>query len=347
MTLAQEQLYNYAYEYVEDFHTFIESIGSENTADGYVRHLNHFAQTVFKCTLDFLTVEQIASIDSNTIIKYQTEITKSKKFANSTINNKMSAIRKFMKYVKARKLTTYDIGDDVEFIRNVKSNSQHYDTIPMEVVPQIIEYIQTKEKHLKVEKEWFIKIAVETGLRASNILKLTKSHFTPHMDGTHVIIKSDLDNMGKGNSDWSDVIHIEFYKEIEENLFTDSENLFTMDESTIRKRLQAIMKKLGYNGNYVPHSLKRTAINNTKEFTNDVKAMQAKGKHSNASTTLNHYTDDTMKYGATGYYSMQYKVKGDLISTATHEELLQAIDGLDESVILLLQLQLQKIKGGK
>lgn len=343
--LAKKNLHNYAHDYIEDFYNFLKSNGSENTAIGYTRHLNHFSKSVFNCTLDFLTIEHIASIDTNTIIKYQTEMIKKEKVKNSTIINRMSAVRKFIRYAKARKLTTYDMKDDIEFVGNVKNDSQHYDTIPMEVVPKIIEYIRTKEKHYQVEKEWFIKIAIETGLRAQNILKLTKDQFSFHPDGVHVIIKSNKNNMGKGNEHWTEIIHIEFYKEIVKNLFTNENHLFNMDESTFRKRLQVIMKKLGYEGNFVPHSLKRTAINNTKELTNDVKAMQNKGKHKNASTTLNSYTDDSTKYGATGYYSMQYKVKNNLIETATHEELLKAIDSLDENMILLIQLQLQKMKG--
>lgn len=330
--------------YVEEFLVFMESKGSDKTSQAYKYHLDTFAEMMFSRPLEQLVLDDLYMVDSEMVLKYRHAMYISQLFTNGTINNKMTALRKFLRYMKHRGLIDYNIKDDAEFIVNLKEDSVPYDTIPMKMVPQIIDYIRTKEKHLKKEKEWFVKLAVETGLRTSNILHLRKSDFSHCSDGIHVMIKANKDNMGKGNERWTEFIHKDFYNEIVKDFFGENDKLFTTNRSTMLKSIKKIIAKLGYEGNYVLHSFKRTAVNNTKDFTNDLHAAQLKGKHKNPTTTSKNYLDD-IGIGATGYYSMQYKTKEDLISTASHEELLKAIDGLDENVIILIQMQLQKLKG--
>lgn len=331
-------------KYVNEFLVFMESKGSEKTAEAYKYHLDTFAEMMFNRPLDQLILDDLFMVDSEMVMKYRHMMYTSELFTNGTINNKMSALRKFLRYMKHRDLIDYNIKDDAEFIVDLKSDSVPYDTIPMKMVPQILEYIRTKEKHLQKEKEWFVKIAVETGLRTSNILFLRKSDFNYCSDGIHVQVKANKENMGKGNERWVEYIHKDFYQEMVEDLFGEEDKIFTTNRSTMLKCIKKIIAKLGYEGNYVLHSFKRTAVNNTKEFTNDLHAAQLKGKHKNPSTTSNNYLDD-IGVGATGFYSMQYKTKEDLISTASHEDLLKAIDNLDDNVIMLIQMQLQKLKG--
>lgn len=341
MGLANIQtMTEYLDDYLKDFFIFLKR---ENTKEAYNQHLNHFTNTMFGYELKFITRKDLLSINTDLVIKYKNKLIESK-FANGTISNRLSALRTFVGYMKFRKLTEYDVSADVKYVGNMEKDSEHYDTIPMKAVEEMIEYFRTKERYLRSEKEWFIKLAVETGLRADNLLKLKKKQFTVMSDGIHVMIKSDEETKGKGNKDWKEMIHINFYNELKEKFFTESQYLFTMDESTIRKRIQAVMKKLGYEGRYTTHSLKRTSVTNTMDFTNDPRAAQAKGKHSNMNTTFNNYIDH-VDYGATGYYSMQYSITDDHIATATHEELLKAIDNLEPNVVLLIQAQLQKLKG--
>lgn len=339
MLAKQKELKQYIYKYLKDFYIFLEK---EKTITAYQQHLEDFTKDTFGYSLTFLTVADIQSVDTETFISYKNSLI-SRKFANNTINARLSALRTFMGYMKFRKITTYEPSTDVKYIGNVKSDAEHYDTIPMKAVGELIELCK-KERYLKKEKEWFIKLAVETGLRTAELLSLKKSNFHPMSDGIHVMIKADRESKGKGNQEWKEMIHIKFFEELQKDFFTDSEKLFTMDESTIRKRIQTMMEKLGYEGNYSNHSLKRSAVNNTMDFTNDPRAAQAKGKHANMKTTFDNYIDD-VEYGATGYYSMQYKIEKDYIAEASHEDLLKAIDKLEPSMILLLQAQLQQLKG--
>lgn len=343
--LAKQLPTQFLYSYTQDFFMYLESDRSEKTKETYKKHLDFFCQTVFLHDLDGMTIKELQSIDTNLMIKYKNHLIQDpKNYANNTISAKLSAVRSFINYMRFRKLTDYDVSADIKYVGNMKKKVKHHDTIPMEAVPKMIQHIRDNEKNLKKQKEWFIKIAVETGLRTNEILSLKRTNFTYHSDNIHVVMKSDLDTLGKGDQEWKELIHIDFYNELRDDFFTDDLKLFTMDESTIRKSIQRIMKKLGYEGQYTNHSLKRRAVNNTMDFTNDPRAAQAKGKHANMSTTFENYIDD-VAYGATGYYSMQYQVKEDHIATATHEELLKAIDKLDPNMVLLIQMQLQKMKG--
>lgn len=339
MLAKQQEMRTYLYSYIEEFYMFLKS---ESTITAYKQHLNHFTNSIFRYDFRFLSLEDLQTINTDTVIRYKGILIK-QKLASNTINPRLSALRTFLGYMKFRKLTDYDASADVKYIGNVQKKVKHYDTIPMQAVEQLIEILK-KERYLKKEKEWFVKLAVETGLRTKEILNLKQSSFQLLSDGMHVLIKSDEDSIGKGNRDWKELIHIDFFYEMKEDFFTESDNLFTMDESTIRKCIQKKLKQLGYNGNFTNHSLKRTAVINTMDFTKDPRAAQAKGKHANMKTTFDNYID-AVEYGATGYYSMQHKIQKDYISEATHEELLKAIDGLEPNMILLIQAQLQKLKG--
>jgi len=333
----------YATEYIEDFFLNLES---DDTRSTYHTQLNEFSNIMMKKELKFLLKSDIALINSDMIIRFINDKYKVKTVKNNTLNNKLSAIKSFMKYMRMRKLSNIDV-NDFEFIKNKKDDTESYDTIPMWMVHEILLDFQDNEKRLLMQKTWFVKLAVETGLRPKEVLALRKDNFTPYFDGIHMLVKSkDAETRSKGNKDWKELIHMDLYYQMIEELDITEGKLFTMSDSTMLKTLHRSIDRLGYSddGYYVLHSFKRTAVNNTKRFTNDMSAAQAKGKHSSANTTKIYM--DEVDYGATGFYSMQCKVDtGDLIQKSSHEELLKAIDNMDESVKMLLEIELQKLKG--
>mgnify|MGYP001157838650 CR=1 FL=1 len=114
-----------------------------------------------------------------------------------------------------------------------------------------------------------------------------------------------------------------------------------MRPSTIAKTIHRSHERLGLYRAYIPHSLKRTAVNNTRTLTGDLKAAQIKGKHSNSATT-DIYLDE-VEYGATGYFSMMNNVNEDNIIKASYAQLLEALNGLDDSTKLLINIKLKEI----
>jgi len=336
----------YVSPYIADFFLKLETDGSEKTAKDYKRYISKFIQDTYSYSYQFLTKEHLNLITLDTLIDYKNKMYLSKKYKNTTINTHLSGIREFLRYMKARKQYIHDVSD-LEFLNNLRDDTEHYDTIDMNMAQAIIEDIQKNDKRLTNEKVWFIKIAIETGLRTTNILNLKKSQFHKIPNIPYVMIRSTKENMGKRNEHWEEKIHEKFYNEIVEGLFKDdSEHLFTMSKcgSTMLKALHRSIERLGYQGNYVLHSFKRTAINNTRDFTGDIYASQEKGKHKNPTTTINNYMDK-MKYGATGYYSMQYKLEENILENASKEIILKAIDKLDENVKMLIEAQILNMKG--
>jgi len=341
----------YLTQQVEDF---IMKLDNTNTEERYYAHINEFTHTLFNCDAMYITQDQLSSITTETIINYFTQLYKQTKengeklYKNSTYNNKLSAIKEFLRYMDFRRLMNKDFRvTDLDYIKHKKKDSKSYDTLPMWAVHEVLEYYEKHEKRLKTQKIWFVKLAVETGLRTNEVLALRKENFKPYFDGQHMMVHSvDAETRAKGNKDWKDLIHIDFYNQMAEELFTEDEQLFTTNDSTMLKTLQRTLKRLNIHGNYVLHSLKRTAVNNTKRFTNDNGAAQAKGKHSSFATTGIYLDEVGLDYGATGFFSMQCKVEErDLIQKSSHEDLLKAIDNLDDNVKMLLEIELQKLKG--
>lgn len=335
----------YAHHIIEDF--LMEVSDSVNTKTTYRSAVNDLLLESFGTSIEFATVHQLQQLTVDMFVNYRRKFKMESENKNSSINTSLSGIKGFYKYLNHIKLIDIKM-DDINYYRSFHNDSDHYDTIPMYMVEEILNYIQEYERpRLRNQKIWFIKLAVETGLRLQDILNLTKSQFTIEENKSRVIIKSNSKNRGKGNQDWTEVIHINVYNQMKEALYTDSDKLFTMHESTMLKCLQKIIDKLGYEGNFVLHSLKRTAVNNTKEYTGgDITAAQRKAKHKNVRTTIENYFDDS-DYGMTGIYSIEQDIQEDYISTATHEELLKALDGMDKSMLLLLQKQIKDNREGR
>lgn len=346
-----EQLNDYVIKYTKDFFVTLESDGSIHTVKQYKRGIENFIKYNFGYELQYLTLQDLKKVDKYMILSYfnnmysATDENGEKLYKNSTINPQLSGVKKFIDYMDFIDVIEFKVSD-LSKIKNKKKDSVSHETMPMSVVFDIINDIRKNEVNLTNEKEWFIKIAVETGLRASEILNLTKNQFKLLPNGKDVIIRSIGSNKGKGNKDWKEVVSVGFYNDLKETLFNgERDNLFTMSASTIAKTLQRSQERLGINEGYTPHSLKRTAVNNTRALTGDLKAAQIKGKHSNDATT-NIYLDE-VDYGATGYFSMMNKIDTNLINEVSHSELLEALNGLDDSTKLLINIKLQEAINNK
>lgn len=341
-----QQLNEYVESYVEDFFTSLEANGSSHTESQYKGGIEEFIKAQFGYELKFLTVTDLSKVSIDMIIKYFNDMYKlkdendEKLYMNSTINGKLSAIKRFIKYMNFRKVIDFEVAL-LDEIKGFKTDSVSHETMPMHIVELVIEDIRKNESRLSVEKEWFIKTAVETGLRAKDVLNLEQKQFTVLPNGRDVMIKSIGSNRGKGNKDWKEIVDIEFYNELKEALFKgDRENLFTISQSTVAKMIHRSQERLGIDRGYTPHSLKRTAVNNTRRTTGSREAAQIKGKHSNPSTT-DIYLDE-IDYGATGYYSMMNRTNLNLINEVSHDDLLTALNELGEDVKLMINTKLQE-----
>lgn len=340
-----EVMNNYVYEYIEDF-LFNSSKKSHNTLKAYKRGVQQFIKGNFGYDLEFLLLEDLQKIDYSMINSYFKHLYEEKKedgkkkYKNTTLNNKLSAVKEFMRYMKFRKLVDIDVLE-LDYIKSFSNDADSHETVPMKIALQIIDDIQLQEKELVVEKVWYVKIAIETGLRMSEILRLTQNQFI-ELEDNYVLIKSKT-NKGKGNEDWKEKITKEFYEELKDALFKDErQEIFTIAQTTIAETLDRSQDRLGVGKKYSPHSFKRVAVNNTATYTGDMRAAMRKGKHKNLSTT-EIYMDD-VEYGATGYFSMQSRVDNSLYSKVSHQELLEAINNLDEGSKLKLNSKLQELR---
>lgn len=341
-----EVMSDYVYEYSEDFFFNLRAKGSSNTEKAYRRNINQFIKDQFGYELKYLIIEDLRKINYKLISDYfrnmyeELKENGEKKYKNSTLNNKLTSIKEFIKYMKFRKIVEIDLLE-LDYIKSFSKDSESHETVPMNIVLQMLENIKQNEDYLVNEKVWFIKIAVETGLRMSEVLRLTKDQFYEFED--YILIKSKS-NRSKGNKDWKEKVSREFYEDLREELFKEErQELFNISQTAISEMLNRTQERLGIGKKYSPHSFKRTAVNNTKQYTNDSRAAMRKGKHSNESTTNNHYIDD-VEHGATGYFSMQSRVDNSLYSKVSHQELLEAINNLDEGSKLKLNSKLQELR---
>ena len=292
---------------------------SENTAITYEKAIRDFFLTTRN-----KDIENLSEADLNYTMRdveaYQTELRKTMKA--STVNTKMSAIKKLMDKLDGYGLNVNSKVFDVE--RYKEYDTVSYDPMTKEEVLKAIEIVSETRKG--EEKALFINVAFVTAFRKESILNLKWSDIE-YFKGVWTI-----KTLGKGNV-WD-------RKKIPQSLFLGlteyrekipkREKIFTLSNTTINGMMKLIREKIDFGDRVIAfHSLKKTSIEETAILTNyDLKAMQAQGNHANVSTTLNNYMS-AKKFEDMITLDLSSEVDFSVLESLSKEELIGIIKNVD------------------
>ena len=292
---------------------------SENTAVTYEKAIRDFFITTRNKKIENLT-EPDLKYTMMDVEAYQTELRKT--FKASTVNTKMSAIKKLMDKLEGYGL---DVNSKVFNVERYKEyDTVSYDPMTKEEVLEAIDIVSKTRKG--EEKALFINVAFVTAFRKESILNLKWSDIE-YFKGVWTI-----KTLGKGNV-WD-------RKKIPQSLFLGlteyrekidkRDRIFTLSNTTINGMMKLIREKIDFGErNIAFHSLKKTSIEETALITNyDLKAMQAQGNHSNVSTTLNNYMS-AKKFEDMIVLDLDSEIDFSLLEGLSKEELIGIIKKTD------------------
>lgn len=326
-------------DYVKLFFKHHES-KSKETYKTYFNSLQLMAKNLFNTDIFNLTIDDIESLNYEKLENYKYKL--QEKNANTTVNNRISSIKSFIEYLSANRIINYNIAE-LTHVKPLNDDGEITEMIPEDTLFQYADYFEQHEKRKGLEKKWATLLLLETGNRANEVLSLTKNQFIK--DGDTYILKSKGSKRGKGNKDYIERIGSEIYNELM-NLNPNSEKVFSISYDMLNS---AFTRANEYFGNtsvkYSPHSIKHLAVTLEYRYTRDLLSAQRKGKHSSIETTRRYLRmEECVHLGA---YSRRLMLDNDLYKTSEKEELVQVINTLPKDIQIMINEQLQKLKGGE
>ncbi|MGV4321294.1 tyrosine-type recombinase/integrase [Bacillus mojavensis] len=310
--------------------TFLNRIGqnSENTRVTYERSIRDFFRTMKGKELESL-VEDDLIFTKPQVETYQVNL-KSRNFKSTTVNNKMSALKKC--YIK---LKEYGFNVDPDWFlldRYDEHDKESHSSMTHEEIVKAINLVSQTRQGL--QKSLLIRLAYATAFRKESLLNLKWTDII-NRDGTWFV-----KTLGKGNK-WD-------YKKISSNLYdelmkyketSEKEKIFTLTKKTVNAMMKYIRDNIDFGDRKITfHSLKKSSIEEVALITNyDLKAMQRQGNHANITTTLNDYMakkslDDMV------VVDIDFHVPIEKFDELSREELIELIKNSDRNIqIKLLQ----------
>lgn len=265
--------------------TFLTRVGqnSKNTRNTYERAIRDFFMDMRGKKVENL-VERDLIFTKNQVESYQVRL--KEKFKGTTVNTKMSALKKvYMKFE--------DYGFDVratwfDVDRYSEHEKESYDSMTFDEVMKAIELI--KETRKGEEKALFIEMAFVTAFRKESLKTISMNSIYKHNDGEYVVEVIDKGNRKSKNKISKDLYErlYSFAKSEEKGL---DESIFVLTNKTIRGMMDHIRENIDFGKRRIVfHSLKKASIEEVALQTGyDLKAMQAQGHHASVQTTLDHY----------------------------------------------------------
>lgn len=332
----------YMNEYIgEHINEFLDKVNakSKNTYISYKGSLNKiFKDMLFGKEFKYVTKNDIESLTPKILINYfkslQEELNEDDepKYKNSTINKHMSVIKKFINYLKNWDIINYDT-NKLDLMESYPDTREEIEMIPFDLAMKYASHF--KEEDQGIEKQLIIKLAIDTALRATELIELKWSNFTVVEDG--VIMKSHGNNKGKGNKEWIDKIDKELYEELLQlKSIGNTEKLFTLTYKQLAGMMDRGNELLNNTGiKYSFHSFKKLAVTMCYLNNNNcIDTAMKKARHSNVNTTMRYLRLTNLN--VTGVMSNIMNTEETLYKSASHELLLECLGEMRQDMLVIL-----------
>ena len=309
---------------------------ADTTKSTYERGIRDFFWLIKGKEIEYLTVNDL-DIMKKDVEKFR-NILQEEGIANSTINNKVAALRGLYYELKANR---YKL--EVDFFKVIKKldeNTKSYGFFTQTEALELIE-LAKKEKQKPEIKSMLLAFALETCIRRTAALSLKWSDFV--VDGTSDVKLTVID---KGNKDYRALISYEFYLELLK-IKSNSEYVFDLSATNVDKMMQRLTQKLEVdpNRNLTFHSLRKTGVEYKFNYSGrDIRVAQQAANHSPKSmnvTVGTYLTKD--EYGIKGIISNGYEKEENVLDSLSLEQLQIVLNTLDESTLQIINKKAKEL----
>ena len=310
---------------------------SQNTFEAYYYSIQNMSREIFKVDVQYLKKEQIQSLTWNVLNQYKAKL--KEECSNTTVNNRMSAIKSLIRYLTARNVITYNIAE-LDLVSLLNDDSESIEQIPLDVLLDYVSYFENFEKRKGNEKKWLCLLSLEVGNRIQDLLNVRKSQFIK--DGDDYILKSKGKNRGKGNKEYIKRVGVVLYEELMK-LNPESDKVFSVSYNAM---LDAFNRANEHFGNteirYTPHSIRHLVARLTYlENNGDILAVKEMLNHDSIETTMRYLKIE--RVSRIGAYSRMLSTKTDKFKEANLDELIDVISDLPMDVQYLINKKLEDL----
>lgn len=245
----------------------------------------------------------------------------------TSVNRKITAIKEFSKHLAAHGILVST--NFFEHIKPLKGKSDSYEVLSIPEAIMIAEWLKNNEQRKPLMKYYYVILAVDTGIRAEALSKLTPKNFIELEE--EVVIKG----VDKGKKNFSKTISKALYHEMKDNLkewTALNQPIFNFSAKNRTDMINRALNGLNWgNRNIVFHSFKKAAVNNAFETTGDIRIAMKVGAHSSVSTTqtyLAEHGDDFLGAFSNGNLK---EIKELDYKDYSKEELIAALEGMSQN----------------
>ena len=319
---------------------------NKNTHRSYLGDIKQFFELVFEKDFSYITEHEFNSNKTSLdgIFEYFNHLYElenengERLYSNGTINRKQASIKSLLKFLKIKKVYHGDL-TELELIKNLPKNTKSIEVLSVDRALQYADWIRANERFKSEEKYMVIALAIETGLRASELLDLNWNQFKE--DESSVILKG----YGKGNKKWVEKIGIELYNALR-SLENVGERVFSLSYSDLAKMMLRAKKALGDENRAITfHSFKKCAVNFVYKRTGCILEAQKKGKHSSLNTTRIYLEDED--YGITGAISLIGETDHELYKKVDKRTLVKAMELMNKDFLFILNNKINDVLNTK
>jgi integrase len=287
-------------------------------------------------------IEHLTVVDlkykKNDITNYRKHLQDKFGYSNSTINQKITAIKCLFEELKS---VEYDVNTSIFKIKRLKSIPNSYGSLSQTEAERFAQTALETEVKFPKMKYLLIMFAIRTSFRLDEILNVTWDDFEFH-NGVYKV-----KTIGKGTKENTNAIHPKLYDQILELKETNSDKnnkVFQISEVSINHMMSRLRKKLNISEerNIVFHSFRGVAIDFELETTGDIKKAAQQGNHSNITTTYNSYINKTKDYTQLPGVKMDEEIDWSFMDQMSLEEFKEFFK---QSNQYKLYIDLKKFKG--
>lgn len=293
---------------------------SENTYTSYKIDIEQFFQFIFRRDYSFITNQEMEKLTADDILEYKIALQETGK-ANTTINRKITSVRKLFGYLEA---TNPNIRRAIfNVIQKEKENeTASYGVLTWEEAQEMMQLAKKQKDGDNISM--LIEVAVKTCYRLRVLLDLTLDHIhTEQKNGQEYHVIKMIDKGEKHEKPISDDV----YNRLVASVSSKNERIFNYTPMTIGRRFQLIVDemKLDVRRNIKFHSLKKCGVSFVFQSTGDIMLAQQQGNHKNPATTMKSYLEHKKDYSQMPSYTMGESIDLSPLAELSKEELLELI----------------------
>ncbi|MCC9021766.1 tyrosine-type recombinase/integrase [Bacillus nakamurai] len=270
------------------------AIEKSNTRATYERHVREFFCYYVAKDIEYLTENDLA-IKKSELYDYRNHLAKNKNNSNSTINNKVAALKSMIKYLESE--------------HNCDASVFNFRPLPTEKNPsgsfegiseadEFAEVAFVTERQNRLMKKMFILFSARTGARKSEVLRVKWEDIVYSEKHQCYLVNFKKTKQKKARPVG---ISTAFYEELLllKKEYGDQEVIFhKLTVDSIQDMWSRVCGVMGIpkERKITPHSLRNTATNFSYSVNGDIKKVAAFSGHRNINVLNDHYLNNERDY---------------------------------------------------